>query len=100
MEGIVEFEMLGKGIGDDTPWDWVSNFPFLVNGDVGLGSSLDFSLDLSLSSSSESSTISQAGVSEGKSSSGTLESQTSMNGSFQGRQSFITHLLLYSSTVS
>ena len=96
----MEFEMLGKGMGDDTPWVWVSDFPFLVNGDVGSGGSLDFSLDLSLSSSSESSTISQAGISGGKSSSGALESQTSMNGSFHGRQSLITHLPLYSSTVS
>ncbi len=94
---LMEFGMFGNGIGDCVPLYRVFDFSFWVVGVLeweekwGVGSSI---------SSSESSSISKAGVSGWKSSSGTLESQASITGSFQGRQSFMTHLFLYSSTVS
>ncbi len=94
---LMEFGMFGKGMGDDAPLYWVSVFPFLVAGVVEWEERWVVGLSIS---SSESSSISKAGFSDWKSSSGTLESKASMTGSFQGRQSFITHLFLYSSTVS
>ena len=89
--------MFGSGMGDIAPMCWVSDLPFLLAGVVEWGERWAVGLSIS---SSESPSISKAGFSGWKSSSGTLESQASMTGSFQGRQSFITHIFLYSSTVS